>query len=228
MIRIGEENGFSNKLYYRYTCEACGFYSHWITYTFQDLIAGRNGPVVLLPEVSACLDEVRALLAGRRADCRANNSIYSVFQKAKKCPRCGHAPSWLPVQKRLRRSAEKYNARVPMLSEPEVVFCGRPPVETQDLIQTLCQINIQYKCGILEAISPPLFFCLNGGTLRRANDSFNSCMETNYGDNVITIENIVDVPLVTFYFRAQSGAEMRMRYEHRKFTFVVVNLPHRA
>ena len=42
MIRVGEESGFSNKVYYRYTCEKCGFRSHWITYTFQNLPA-RDG-----------------------------------------------------------------------------------------------------------------------------------------------------------------------------------------
>ncbi|MEN6340720.1 MAG: hypothetical protein ABFD03_11375, partial [Clostridiaceae bacterium] len=45
------------------------------------------------------------------------------------------------------------------------------------------------------------------------------------GDNVLTVENSSSVPLLTFYFCAQSGAEMRIRYGQRQIVIEDVKLP---
>ncbi|MEN6594623.1 MAG: hypothetical protein ABFC31_06750 [Clostridiaceae bacterium] len=225
MIRVGEESGFSNKVYYRYTCEKCGFHSHWITYMFQDLPAGTNGPVVLPPKVSACLEQVRALLSGKRAASRDDYTVYNLFKKAETCPRCGHVPSWMPVQKLFSKGAEKYNRETPMLSEPEVVFCGRPPAQQEDLLVSPCKLNILHAGELTETNAAPAFLCLNGKSLGSANGTFAYSATTSFGDNVLTVENSSSVPLLTFYFCAQSGAEMRIRYGQRQIVIEDVKLP---
>lgn len=212
MIRVGEESGYSNKVYYRYTCEKCGFHSHWIAYIFQDLPARTGDSAVLPPKLVACLEQTRALLSGKRAASRDENSIYSLFRKAEACPNCGHNPSWLPVHKLFSKNAEKYNRETPMLSEPEVVFCGAPPEETEDLLASPCKLNILHDGELTEMNAPPAFFCLNGKSLGRANGSLSYSCITNFKDNVITVENVTGIPLLTFYLCAHSGAGMRVRY----------------
>jgi hypothetical protein len=225
MIRIGEENGFSNKVYYRYTCEKCGFHSHWITYTFQELSAGTIDTAILPPKLSACLEQTRALLSGKRASNRDDYTIYNLFKKAETCPRCGHVPSWLPVQKLFSKSAEKYNRETPMLSEPEVVFCGAPPKEELDLLERPCKVVITHEGGVTEVNAPPAFFWVNEQSLGTANGSFAYQTQTSFGDNVITVRNVTGIPLLTFYLRAHSGAEMRIRYGQRQITIENVKLP---
>ncbi len=225
MIKIGEENGFSNKVYYRYTCEKCGFHSHWLTYTFQNIPARTEDSAVLPPKVSACLEQARALLAGKRAVSRDDYTIYNLFKKAETCPRCGYVPSWLPVQKLFSKNAEKYNRKTSMLSEPDVVFCGALPEETEDLLSSPCKLNILHVGELTETNAPPAFLCLNGKSLGSANGSFAYSASTNFGDNVLTVENMTGTPLLTFYLRAHSGAEMRIRYGQRQIKVEEVKMP---
>lgn len=225
MISFGEGNGFSNKVYYRYTCEKCGFHSHWITYIFQELSARTDDSAVMPPKLSACLEQVRTLLSGKRAANRDDYAIYNLFKKADACPRCGHVPSWLPVQKLFSKSAEKYNHETPMLSEPEVVFCGAPPEETEDLLASPCKLNILHTGELTETNASPAFLCLNGKSLGSANGSFLYSDKTNFGGNVLTVENVTGLPLLTFYLRAHSGAVMRVRYGQRQIKIEDVMIP---
>ncbi len=228
MSTVKEDN-----IYYRYTCEKCGFHSHWITYTVvgsacrtvsftenQNALAAllQNGAQQRLHGSMRMYEaQIRECLAGRRADSRDDYTIYNIFKLAEKCPRCGHQPSWLPVQKLFRAKAEKYNAQTPMLSEPDIMFGGERPEDDDGLLDKPCALTICHAQSVTSLNALPTWIYLNDVSLGEANSGFALNVQTRFADNLITIQNESGMALLSYYFTAESSGAKMIRYSGRNF-----------
>lgn len=223
----------SDHIYYRYTCEKCGYHSHWITYI---LVGSATQTVTFLDNQNSVAEklrddaqrslqgrmnqyeaEIRECLAGKRADSRDDYTIYHIFKFAETCPCCSHRPSWLPVQKLFRKKAEKYNAETPVLSEPDVVFGGERPEDDEDLLERPCAVTLVHAAAISSVNALPTWIYLNDTSLGEAGGGFSYRVQTRFADNLITIRNPAGMALLTFYFKAESGGTMTVRYLTRSF-----------
>ena len=233
MSSVKEDN-----VYYRFTCEKCGYHSHWITYTvvgsasrmvnFMDnqsaMAAQLQGAAVqsLQGRMRVYEVQIRECLAGKRADSRDDYTIYNVFKLAEKCPRCSHQPSWLPVQKLFRGKAEKYNAEIPMISEPDVVFGGERPEDDDGLLDNPCGLTIWHAPALTSMNALPTWIYLNDVSMGEANGEFTYHTKTRFTDNLITIQNVSGMALLTFYFNAESGGAKQICYSGRNFEISAV------
>lgn len=233
MIRYQSPERYANRLYYRYTCEQCGFHSHWMMQYFRDLpscaevgFGPGSEPGSPVPYHFKRLDiMLQHILEGRRAVRRTDSLVYDVLARARKCPKCGHQQSWFPVQRLFTFSANRYNRKHPMLSEPDIVFCGNSPQEEFDLLEKPCSITVVHHAEASEANEPGTYLCINEMTKGKAYGSFYYTQDTRFGDNVITVRSLSGIVVLTYYFRAESGAGIKIYYEHFKFEITAVFPP---
>lgn len=230
MIKRILSTGTSDRIYYRYVCEKCGYNSHWIDYQVVSgfSAAAHSGDAnavaaklssdsqrYLDAKMDGLENEIKECLNGKQAASRDDYSIYHVFKLAEKCPKCGHIPSWLPVQKLFRKNAGKYNAATPVVSEPDVIFGGKKPADVCDFDDP-CHIEITGNTVTFGAATASFF--LNGIYLGEYRNGTNFYAETRFADNLISVRDSAGgAILLTFYFPAQSGETVRYQFTGRAF-----------
>ncbi len=231
MIKRTLSTGTSINLYYRYTCEKCGYNSHWIEHrlysgasesiTFrneQNLQAVADGLSAdaknrLEASISFLEAEMRECFDGKQAGTKRSELI-NVFRAAQNCPKCGGAQSWFPVQKLMQRAADKYNAATPVLSEPDVLFGNEIPEESHDL-SAPCRIEIIVNAPTFSATSA--WMALNTQSLGEFRNGTVFTAQTGFKDNILRVTNLLGTQLLAYYFEAKNGESIKLRFTGRSF-----------
>ena len=222
----------SINMYYRYTCEKCGCRSHWISHMIngsaQTNINAFNeknisGMTSELSEqakqqleglIKRYEDEIRYLLDGHQCSSE-NRMIDGVFKEYDTCTRCGYSQSWWPKKALFKKGAEKYNAKTPIMSEPDFAFGSERPDEEAD-IEEPCTFVID-----INSVGHTLksdYLLLNDEPSGEISNGRSLTVQTRFKDNVFGVVSYPGGPrLISQYIEAGSGMTVRLRFTGRKF-----------
>ena len=232
MIKRTLISNASINMYYRYTCEKCGCRSQWISHMIngsaQSGINAFNEKNIssVASELSEQAkqkleglikryeDEIRYLLDGHQCS-NENRAIDGVFNEYDVCPKCGHSQSWWPKKTLFKKGAEKYNAKTPIVSEPDFAFGSERPEEEADLDEPCTfVIDINSTGHTLKTD----YLLLNDEPSGEISNGKSLTVQTKFKDNAFAVVSYPGGPrLITHYFEAESGAEVRLRFTGRKF-----------